>query len=131
VKGIWNQVRRAVRKTQKSPLTSRMTVVPKPRYKPKIPSRVRIVLRANMDDFASSPYADVCVRVLTTSVGTRIKHAAYDLAVNCNAKKFRLGEFSIQFLQGKRISCASRVRGSRREVDSSLTIHMSKKTLRL
>jgi hypothetical protein len=79
VKGIWNHVRRVVARNRKCRLTSRMTVVPKPLYKPKIPSRVKMVLKANIDDCPSSPYADVCVRVLTTSVGTRIMHAACDL----------------------------------------------------
>lgn len=51
-----------------------MTVIPKPLYNPLTPSDLRTSLNASKDE-ALRPYEPVCVRDLTTSTGTRTKHA--------------------------------------------------------
>lgn len=56
--------------------TSRMTVIPNPRYSPFMPSLCRSSFADVKEDAADVPYDDVCVRVLMTSVGTRMRQAA-------------------------------------------------------
>lgn len=53
---------------------SRRIVPPKPRYRPATPSPPTTWRKAAKDEVR--PYAAVCCRDLTTSVGTRTRHAA-------------------------------------------------------
>jgi len=53
-----------------------MTVIPNPRYSPFMPSLCRSSFADAKEDAADVPYDDVCVRVLMTSVGTRMRQAA-------------------------------------------------------
>lgn len=55
-------------------LTSRATVIPKPRYNPGNPSDAN-TRRSASNDEDCIPYEAVCVRDLITSTGTRIRHA--------------------------------------------------------
>lgn len=57
-----------------------------------MPSLVHRIWAA-VNEECPAPYDDVCIRVLTTSVGTRIKHAAYN-----NQKNYQLETlFNVQF----------------------------------